>query len=1097
MAPKSRRRSELDRGEWVFVEDAAEAWVLGKVEARSAGDVTVLVGGERKVIKLRKDGGNVADSGTSLNEDIENLVDLDSFTEGSILHHVRKRFQGDLIYTLVGSILVAVNPFKRLPIYTPELMDSYRARASGGDPPPPHVFLTAARCYDAMVDTKQSQSVLISGESGAGKTETTKFVLAFVARVAGRGGGAGAGKSVEEQILQSNPVLEAYGNAKTLRNNNSSRFGTWRPLQGRGREAYGIGADPEAFATLTKGGCTTVDAIDDAQEWDDQRAALDILDFSKDDQRVALGVVAATLHLGLAAFSADGDGSRVSDAACLAKAAPLLGVDAGKLAAALTTRTEQMGRGSMVTIKLSPPAAKDAADALAKALYGRLFDWLVVKINASISRGEGACHVGVLDIFGFEVFKVNSFEQLCINYTNEKLQLFFNDVVFGEEMKMYESEGVPHAHGLRGQRECSGGASAKDAKYGSKAINTFAQGPHKNAYFGGKDPSGRSFAVRHFAGAVTYDTAGFVEKNRDTISTTLSTLCMEAAVPLVARFFAEPPAAEPASPASPGGGRKKKKGAKTLGAAFRAQLHGLMDALKATQPHRALRQLKYSGLFEAIKIRKAGYAYRVPHAVFAKRYALTAPRGGFDLVRKHGKNLPADVALTCCENILNDPANLAALLAADGAKDAAAVMAVGKTRVFLKDALAQKALETRRARAMESFVVLCQAAWRSFAARSKAGGGLAESRRKAKRDAAEAAGQGRRRPRDALDPRRPRAPEPRRRAQEPRGPPRGGEAHRGAAVDDYGALRDLDDALRPFLEAQTGPDGAPRADLGKCFAGPPKAGEPSAHLLAHLPAPVAREVAAAAAALYRLREGGKLLHAIADARASHDVKKLRRLLKRADDLDLGDCEAVASARAEFEDIVKRAELVEPAALPAAAEASAGLAHAAGDDRDAVVRAYKWRAMFCTWLYPRHAPPPPSPPADAAPATPDRRYSDVSGASTPEASPTRRGGEDPAEALGAVVFEGLGVAAARRAYCAASFVDGTAAPPQIAAALAAPAAAWVPREGAFDAAPAEASDLAKSRANLKKSRAALQRTNKKLHIVTGVHAARRRKSAWHP
>ena len=281
------------------------------------------------------------------------------------------------------------------------------------------------------------------------------------------------------------------------------------------REAYGIGADPEAFATLTKGGCTTVDAIDDAQEWDDQRAALDILDFSKDDQRVALGVVAATLHLGLAAFSADGDGSRVSDAACLAKAAPLLGVDAGKLAAALTTRTEQMGRGSMVTIKLSPPAAKDAADALAKALYGRLFDWLVVKINASISRGEGACHVGVLDIFGFEVFKVNSFEQLCINYTNEKLQLFFNDVVFGEEMKMYESEGVPHTHMafednakcvalLDGKPvnllsllddECSGGASAKDAKCGSKAINTFAQGPHKNAYFGGKDPSGRSFAV--------------------------------------------------------------------------------------------------------------------------------------------------------------------------------------------------------------------------------------------------------------------------------------------------------------------------------------------------------------------------------------------------------------------------------------------------------------------------------------------------------------------------------------------------------------------------------------------------------------------------
>ncbi|KAH8043212.1 hypothetical protein JL722_15292 [Aureococcus anophagefferens] len=488
-----------------------------------------------------------------------------------------------------------------------------------------------------------------------------------------------------------------------------------------------------------------------------------------------------------------------------------------------------MGRGSMVTIKLSPPAAKDAADALAKALYGRLFDWLVVKINASISRGEGACHVGVLDIFGFEVFKVNSFEQLCINYTNEKLQLFFNDVVFGEEMKMYESEGVP----LR------------------MAFEDNASAARTNAYFGGKDPSGRSFAVRHFAGAVTYDTAGFVEKNRDTISTTLSTLCMEAAVPLVAR-------------------------------------------------------------------------------------------GGFDLVRKHGKNLPADVALTCCENILNDPANLAALLAADGAKDAPRSWPSARQRLP-QGALAQKALETRRARAMESFVVLCQAAWRSFAARSRPAAvwrSRGARRRALRKQRAKAAGdlvtrwiRGARVRRSLAGARKNLAGL--RAAAKRTAAPR---SRRGAAGPDGAAS---------FLEAQTGPDGAPRADL-KCFAGPPKAGEPSAHLLAR--GAVAREA----------------LHAAA--------------------------------------------------------------------------------------------PPPSPPADAAPATPDRRYSDVSGASTPEASPTRRGGEDP-EALGAVVFEGLGVAAARRAYCAASFVDGTAAPPQIAAALAAPAAAW------------EASDLAKSRANLKKSRAA--------------------------
>ena len=368
------------------------------------------------------------------------------------------------------------------------------------------------------------------------------------------------------------------------------------------RRTFELDEDPKRWPSITKGDCAKVDAIDDDAEWADQRNALGILGFSPDDQKAALGVVAAVLHLGRATFAAAGEGSACSNAdESLSKAAPRLGVEADDLARAVTTRTEQMGRGSMVTIRLTAAFASDTAEALAKALYGKLFDWLVVKINQTISRGEGAVHVGVLDIFGFEVFKKNSFEQLCINYTNEKLQLFFNDVVFGEEMKMYDSEGVPHAHMtfddnakcvslLDGKPvnvlsllddECSGGQSANDVKFGSKCVQTFTQGATKNSYFGGRDPSGRTFAVKHFAGAVVYETSGFVEKNRDAISTTLRDLCGAAKAPLVAGFFAE----EPSDGGAKRGGGRKRKAPKTLGLAFRTQLQGLMKALEATSPH--------------------------------------------------------------------------------------------------------------------------------------------------------------------------------------------------------------------------------------------------------------------------------------------------------------------------------------------------------------------------------------------------------------------------------------------------------------------------------------------------------------------------------
>ena len=460
----------------------------------------------------------VAEAGRALNASGDDLCDLDVFTEGSILHHVRRRFEASVIYTWVGSILIAVNPFKKLPIYSDRIVDAFRADATA-----PHAYAVASRCYDALRETGAPQSVLVSGESGAGKTETTKIILSYIARVAG-----GAQDDVARRILESNPVLEAYGNAKTLRNDNSSRFGKWMTVAfdadgrvagcaidtylleksrvvgcGPGERTYhalyqvlsDIEGEAREFPYLARGGCVRIDGVDDAQEFATQLRALDALGVT--DRQDVLDIVAAVLHLGCAEFDGGDDARCVNADTSIGRCAPLLGLDATEVDAAVTTRTERMGRGSIVTLRLTTKQARSARDALAKALYGGLFDYLVRRVNESLHRGDSptSSSIGVLDIFGFEVFRHNSFEQLCINYANEKLQLFFDACVFGEELRTYEEEGVPFAHvqfednarcvALFDGRpvnlfsllddECQGGEGARDDRFGAKCAATFAR----------------------------------------------------------------------------------------------------------------------------------------------------------------------------------------------------------------------------------------------------------------------------------------------------------------------------------------------------------------------------------------------------------------------------------------------------------------------------------------------------------------------------------------------------------------------------------------------------------------------------------------------
>ena len=410
------------------------------------------------------------------------MVDVN---EGTILHNVRKRFQNDDIYTFIGTILVAVNPFKWMEsLFDIDVINYYRF-LSPGQKCRPHLYSLANNAYKCLLDTKRDQSIIISGESGAGKTEATKKCLQYFAEV------ATSSTAVDQKLLAANPVLEAFGNAKTVRNDNSSRFGKWMEVQfdtqltifGCRIENYLLeksrvvsqannernfhifyqlcaGADDELRKELELGSCEeyaylnkscyTINGLDDKEEMvllhDDMKA----IGLSKDETQDMFRIVAAVLHLGNLKFAAHTnmdsgeDGSTVLSRtkSSLMAASRLLGVDPDTLSLELCSRVRVFMKKE-VRSSVLPSKASDSRDSLAKALYGHMFDWLVKRVNASMVAGgkvEGT--IGVLDIFGFEIFPHNSFEQLCINFCNEKLQQHFNNYVFKMETQEYMREGI-------------------------------------------------------------------------------------------------------------------------------------------------------------------------------------------------------------------------------------------------------------------------------------------------------------------------------------------------------------------------------------------------------------------------------------------------------------------------------------------------------------------------------------------------------------------------------------------------------------------------------------------------------------------------------
>uniref|UniRef100_A0AAR2LT24 Myosin VIIAb n=1 Tax=Pygocentrus nattereri TaxID=42514 RepID=A0AAR2LT24_PYGNA len=615
---------------------------------------------------------------------VEDMIQLGDLNEEGILRNLFIRYNESVIYTYTGSILVAVNPYQLLPIYTVDHIRLYTNKKIGEMPP--HIFGIADNCYFNMQRHNKDQCCIISGESGAGKTESTKLILQFMAAISGQH------SWIEQQVLEANPILEAFGNAKTIRNDNSSRFGKYidihfnkrGAIEGAKIEQYlleksrvcrqapdernyhifycmlkGMSPDQKTklglglatdYNYLTMGNCTVCDGRDDMKEYSSILSAMKVLMFTDTENWEISKLLAAILHMGNLRFEAV-----FHECKCVYF---LLQVDHQDVMSCLTTRT-LITRGESVSTPLSVDQGLDVRDAFVKGIYGRLFVWIVDKINAAIFRSPSTedntirRSVGLLDIFGFENFNFNSFEQLCINFANENLQQFFVRHVFKLEQEEYNLERINWQH-----IEFTDNQDALDM-IAIKPMNIISLIDEESKFPKGTDatmlsklnsqhklninyiPSKHShetyFGIQHFAGVVHYETKGFLEKNRDSLHSDIIQLVHSSKNKFIKQIFQCSALAFSLS-------HFVKKRSPTLSSQFKRSLELLMQTLSVCQPFfvrcikpnelkkpmlfdrgLCVRQLRYSGMMETIRIRRAGYPIRYTFAEFVDRYRVLMP----------------------------------------------------------------------------------------------------------------------------------------------------------------------------------------------------------------------------------------------------------------------------------------------------------------------------------------------------------------------------------------------------------------------------------------------------------------------------------------
>ena len=634
------------------------------------------------------------------------MAELTHLNEASVVHNLHTRYQADLIYTYSGLFLVTVNPYCPLPIYSNEYVNMYRGRSR--EDSKPHIFAMADEAFRNLVDEGENQSILVTGESGAGKTENTKKVIQYLAAVAHSESPVKRSQqrdNLSQQILRANPILESFGNAQTLRNNNSSRFGKfiriefsrtgaiagafidwylleksrvvrinahernyhifYQLLKGAGprlkQDFLMEGLDVEDFA-YTRDGHDVIAGVSDRDDWQSLMEAFGVMGFSDKEQTAILQTVAAVLHLGNISVVQE---SRATDQARLApdakehaaRVCKLLGVPLEPFLKGLLHPKVKAGREWVEKVQ-TPEQVRLGINALSKGIYERGFGDLVTRINRQLDRtgmGMDDSHfIGVLDIAGFEIFDDNSFEQLCINYTNEKLQQFFNHHMFVLEQEEYAREQIewqfidfgrdlqptidlielPNPIGIFSclDEDCVM-PKATDKSFTEKLNSLWDKKTNKYR----RSRLAQGFILTHYAAEVEYSTQGWLEKNKDPLNDNITRLLANSTDKHVVALFVD--CADTDDDFGGGRNRVKKGLFRTVAQRHKEQLHSLMTQLHSTHPHfvrcilpndkkkpklfnnlLVLDQLRCNGVLEGIRIARTGFPNRLPFTEFRQRY---------------------------------------------------------------------------------------------------------------------------------------------------------------------------------------------------------------------------------------------------------------------------------------------------------------------------------------------------------------------------------------------------------------------------------------------------------------------------------------------
>ncbi|XP_045867414.1 myosin-9 [Meles meles] len=644
---------------------------------------------------------------------VEDMAELTCLNEASVLHNLKERYYSGLIYTYSGLFCVVINPYKNLPIYSEEIVEMYKGKKR--HEMPPHIYAITDTAYRSMMQDREDQSILCTGESGAGKTENTKKVIQYLAYVASSHKSKKDQGELERQLLQANPILEAFGNAKTVKNDNSSRFGKFIRIN-FDVNGYIVGANIETylleksrairqakeertfhiFYYLLSGagehlktdlllepynkyrflsnGHVTIPGQQDKDMFQETMEAMRIMGIPEEEQMGLLRVISGVLQLGNIVFKKERNTDQASmpDNTAAQKVSHLLGINVTDFTRGILTPRIKVGR-DYVQKAQTKEQADFAIEALAKATYERMFRWLVLRINKALdkTKRQGASFIGILDIAGFEIFELNSFEQLCINYTNEKLQQLFNHTMFILEQEEYQREGIEWNFidfGLDLQpcidliekpagppgilalldEECWF-PKATDKSFVEKVVQE--QGGHPKLQKPKQLKDRADFCIMHYAGKVDYKADEWLMKNMDPLNDNIATLLHQSSDKFVSELWKDvdriiglDQVAGMSETALPGAFKTRKGMFRTVGQLYKEQLAKLMATLRNTNPnfvrciipnhekkagkldpHLVLDQLRCNGVLEGIRICRQGFPNRVVFQEFRQRYEILTP----------------------------------------------------------------------------------------------------------------------------------------------------------------------------------------------------------------------------------------------------------------------------------------------------------------------------------------------------------------------------------------------------------------------------------------------------------------------------------------